>query len=185
MPSDQCSEPDSLFHQHSEQLNSNLSQINLQQFQTLILSAESLLRQKDAQSNHLRLQNLALQHKLCSLTLQNQHLFSIARRSEAMASALRVNLQTVITQSEMAAREREGFGDSAEIIGEEEYSCCGGGGGMEKEASRFKCRVCGEREVSVMLIPCNHLCLCGECEGIVGECPCCRRAKRGGLRVLM
>ncbi|KAH0461873.1 hypothetical protein IEQ34_009448 [Dendrobium chrysotoxum] len=183
MPTDQYSQTDSLLllHQHIQKLNTNLSQINLRQYQTLLLSADALLRQKEAKSKQLQLQNLALQQKLRSIILQNQQLCSMARRSEAVASALRVSLQNVIIQNEAAAREREGFGDSGEV-GEEE-SCCERK--EEIEVSRFKCRVCREREVSILLIPCNHLCVCGDCEELVTECPSCRLTKRGALKVFL
>ncbi|KAL0903716.1 hypothetical protein M5K25_028113 [Dendrobium thyrsiflorum] len=184
MPTDESSQTDSLLllHQHIQKLNTNLSQINLRQYQTLLLSADALLRQKEAKSKQLQLQNLALQQKLRSIILQNQQLCSIARRSEAVASALRISLQNVIIQNEAAAREREAFGDSGDV-GEDKESCCEGK--EEMEVSRFKCRVCGEREVSILLIPCNHLCVCGDCEELVTECPSCRLTKRGALKVLL
>ena len=33
------------------------------------------------------------------------------------------------------------------------------------------CRACKKKEVSVLLIPCRHLCICTECEGFISVCP--------------
>eukprot|EP00002_Diphylleia_rotans_P031548 TRINITY_DN6556_c0_g2_i1.p1 TRINITY_DN6556_c0_g2~~TRINITY_DN6556_c0_g2_i1.p1 ORF type:complete len:198 (+),score=39.07 TRINITY_DN6556_c0_g2_i1:456-1049(+) len=36
------------------------------------------------------------------------------------------------------------------------------------------CKVCRERQTEVLLLPCRHQCLCGECAGQLQSCPVCR-----------
>ena len=40
---------------------------------------------------------------------------------------------------------------------------------------KWMCKVCFEREVSIMLQPCNHAVTCGKCASLVNCCPICRR----------
>jgi len=37
-----------------------------------------------------------------------------------------------------------------------------------------KCSVCMENEISQILYPCKHICLCELCGSILNECPLCR-----------
>ena len=47
----------------------------------------------------------------------------------------------------------------------------------ERRAAQEKwmCKVCFEREVSILLQPCNHAVTCGRCASLVTCCPICRR----------
>jgi len=40
---------------------------------------------------------------------------------------------------------------------------------------KWMCKVCFEREVSILLQPCNHAVTCGRCASMVNSCPVCRR----------
>ena len=40
---------------------------------------------------------------------------------------------------------------------------------------KWMCKVCFEREVSILLQPCNHAVTCGRCASLVTCCPICRR----------
>ncbi len=38
------------------------------------------------------------------------------------------------------------------------------------------CVVCMDKKVDSLILPCKHLCLCGDCGELVKECPVCRGA---------
>ena len=40
---------------------------------------------------------------------------------------------------------------------------------------KWMCKVCFEREVSILLQPCNHAVTCGRCASLITACPICRR----------
>ncbi|KAJ6826182.1 putative BOI-related E3 ubiquitin-protein ligase 3 isoform X1 [Iris pallida] len=44
------------------------------------------------------------------------------------------------------------------------------------------CRVCLRREVCMLLLPCRHLCMCKECDGLVDACPVCLAVKTASVR---
>ncbi|NWS71820.1 BIR7B protein, partial [Crotophaga sulcirostris] len=47
------------------------------------------------------------------------------------------------------------------------------------------CKVCMDREVSVVFVPCGHLVACGECASSLRLCPICRAVIRGCVRTFM
>ncbi len=50
---------------------------------------------------------------------------------------------------------------------------------------QLTCRVCYDNDVSILLIPCQHLCLCKECAARLDKCPLCRCHKVDSLKVYM
>nr|XP_043613215.1 BOI-related E3 ubiquitin-protein ligase 1-like isoform X2 [Erigeron canadensis] len=47
------------------------------------------------------------------------------------------------------------------------------------------CKSCGNRVASVLLLPCRHLCVCSECDGVVLACPLCLCVRSSSLEVYM
>ncbi|NXJ39277.1 BIR7B protein, partial [Ciconia maguari] len=47
------------------------------------------------------------------------------------------------------------------------------------------CKVCMDRDVSVVFVPCGHLVACGECALNLRLCPICRAVIRGSVRTFM
>ncbi|NXC68895.1 BIR7B protein, partial [Anhinga anhinga] len=47
------------------------------------------------------------------------------------------------------------------------------------------CKVCMDRDVSVVFIPCGHLVACGECALNLRLCPICREVIQGSVRTFM
>ncbi|RZC60428.1 hypothetical protein C5167_022185 [Papaver somniferum] len=100
--------------------------------------------------------------------------------------------------------QKEGFGDSDGLVIEgldddAQSSCYGGKHNQEdkkrklvdakdnKGTSTIKksCKVCEKNEVSVLVLPCRHLCLCKECEAKLDYCPICKAAKKASLQIFM
>ncbi|NWU47750.1 BIR7B protein, partial [Dromas ardeola] len=47
------------------------------------------------------------------------------------------------------------------------------------------CKVCMDRDVSVVFVPCGHLVACGECALNLRSCPVCRAVIQGSVRTFM
>ena len=45
----------------------------------------------------------------------------------------------------------------------------------ERRQSAVNCVICLDKEKTILLRPCNHLCLCERCEATVQTCPLCRQ----------
>ncbi|KAG8430388.1 hypothetical protein GDO86_017899 [Hymenochirus boettgeri] len=59
----------------------------------------------------------------------------------------------------------------------------------EEELRRLKeermCKVCMDRDVSVVFVPCGHLAVCTGCAPNLRHCPICRATIRGSVRTFM
>eukprot|EP00062_Callorhinchus_milii_P004742 gi/632943727/ref/XP_007887106.1/ PREDICTED: baculoviral IAP repeat-containing protein 7-like [Callorhinchus milii] len=59
----------------------------------------------------------------------------------------------------------------------------------EEQLRRLKeertCKVCMDKEVSIVFIPCGHLVVCGDCAPNLRRCPICRALIRGSVRAFM
>lgn len=139
------------------------------------------LKEKDEEISRMGKLNWVLQEKVKSLVVENQLWRDLAQSNEATANSLRSNLEQVLAH---VGEER-----AAEIAEDCESSCgssaentavVGGCGGSRA------CRKCGERESSVLLLPCRHLCLCAMCgSSLVGTCPVCDSVLNASLHVNM
>uniref|UniRef100_A0A8C4W0M0 RING-type E3 ubiquitin transferase n=1 Tax=Gopherus evgoodei TaxID=1825980 RepID=A0A8C4W0M0_9SAUR len=47
------------------------------------------------------------------------------------------------------------------------------------------CKVCMDKDVSIVFIPCGHLVVCAECAPSLRRCPICRAVIRGSVRTFM
>lgn len=47
------------------------------------------------------------------------------------------------------------------------------------------CKICRKRFASVVLLPCRHLCLCIECDGVAQSCPLCRSIRISSVEVFL
>ncbi|XP_053564837.1 baculoviral IAP repeat-containing protein 7 isoform X1 [Bombina bombina] len=59
----------------------------------------------------------------------------------------------------------------------------------EEQLRRLKeermCKVCMDRDVSMLFVPCGHLVVCTECAPNLRHCPICRSTIRGSVRAFM
>ncbi|URD94936.1 hypothetical protein MUK42_29554 [Musa troglodytarum] len=118
--------------------------------------------------------NWGLEERIRRLRVENQVWRDLAQSSEATANVLRANLEHALAAAQVRAEEEEeATADNAE--GE---AAVGRGRGTA-------CRSCREREPSVLLLPCRHLCLCAACGPVVDACPVCSCTKNGSVQVNM
>ncbi|XP_030548817.1 BOI-related E3 ubiquitin-protein ligase 1 [Rhodamnia argentea] len=181
------SEIDRLISQHTERLRLELEERVKQQSKVLLSSIHDSvvrkLKEKDDEIQKMGKMNWLLQEKVKSLAMENQIWRGLAQTNEAAANSLRSNL-------ELALARGCGDDDGAE-------SCCGSndpgaavaagadGGASDAESRRGRrwCRACGERESSVLLLPCRHLCLCAACGPSHHDCPACGSAVTASVHV--
>ncbi|XP_042442633.1 probable BOI-related E3 ubiquitin-protein ligase 3 [Zingiber officinale] len=135
-------------------------------------AASKRLKEKDEEVERERKVTLALEERVKSLCVENQMWRELARSSEAVALALRADLERTLAATVKA---------QAAAAEDAESCCCGD----SEEEARRACRCCGEREPEVLLLPCRHLCVCAACGPAVATCPVCDCRKNGSVLVNM
>uniref|UniRef100_A0A0D6R9G3 RING-type domain-containing protein n=1 Tax=Araucaria cunninghamii TaxID=56994 RepID=A0A0D6R9G3_ARACU len=156
------------------------------------------MREKDAEIENANIKNKELMEKIKHISLEAQSWHNRAKYNEAMVNALRTNLQHAVAQSR--EQSREGCGDSE--VDDAASSHCGDNNNnngsnnlsdvharIAKENKELKeqrsCRICRNNDVSILLLPCRHLCLCKDCESMLDVCPLCRSLKSASVQVYM
>ncbi|KAL6899137.1 hypothetical protein ACP4OV_005795 [Aristida adscensionis] len=117
-----------------------------------------------------------LEEQLRKTDAQRQAWQGVTESHEAAAAGLRATLDQLL-QSPCAGAEGEGDAEDAQ-------SCCFEASGRRQDGWRA-CKSCGAAEACVLVLPCRHLCLCGECEAAVDACPVCAATKNASLHVLL
>ncbi|KAH6830603.1 hypothetical protein C2S53_010205 [Perilla frutescens var. hirtella] len=188
-------EIDAVISEHTKKIRSELQQRQRQQAKMLVAAiGDSMVKtfnEKDDQIQKMATLNLMLQEKMKSLYMENQLWRDVAQTNEAAANSLRTDLQQALAQ----------FGGSAAAEEADEVESCGSTdhGGAEAPQKvdecysddserRRRCRRCGERQCSVLLLPCRHLCLCAACGSgshRLETCPVCRTSMTATLHVNM
>lgn len=167
-----------------------LDKVQANQLQTVSFAEDKVLeklREKEAEVENINKRNVELEEQMEQLTAEAGVWQQRARYNENMISALKFNLQQVYAQSRDS---KEGCGDS-EV--DDTASCCNGRASdihiLCKESNDMKqvmtCKVCRVNEVSMLLLPCKHLCLCKDCESKLSFCPLCQSFKFIGMEVYM
>jgi E3 ubiquitin-protein ligase BOI-like protein len=147
-------------------------------------------QEKDLEIENIKRQNEELAEHVKQLRMEAHRWEVKAKTNEAMVAALKSNLQQA-HQAVALSREqsKEGCGDS------EADDAASSHHGDDPHARTFQenrelreqrmCRVCRCNDVSILLLPCRHLCLCKECETRLDTCPLCRSLKNASVQVYM
>ncbi|KAL7089663.1 hypothetical protein ACP275_13G197900 [Erythranthe tilingii] len=190
------SEIDAIISQHTKKIKLELEEKQKQQARLLAMAigegVMKKLKEKDEQLQRISKFNFALQERVKSLYLENQLWRDLAQSNEAAANSLRTNLEQVLLQ--IGTEERVSAAADEDV-----QSCCGSSDyGREAEEkddgnnnnsrcfSDRRCKMCGEREACVLLLPCRHLCLCGVCGSgsqQLQACPVCNSSMNATLHV--
>ncbi|KAG6393901.1 hypothetical protein SASPL_144476 [Salvia splendens] len=186
-------EIDAIISQHTKKIRSELESRQKQQARILTAAigegVMKKLKDKDEQIQRMEKLNLVLQERVKSLYVENQLWRDLAQSNEATANSLRTDLEQVLHHVGNGGGEQHL--SAADVTDEE--SCCGSRSADAEEnddgnSSERRCRLCGEREASVLLLPCRHLCLCSACGSgsqQLQSCPVCKFSMTATLHVNM
>ncbi|KAH6778928.1 hypothetical protein C2S52_010165 [Perilla frutescens var. hirtella] len=142
------------------------------------------LHEKDIQIESINRKNKELEDRIKQVAMEAQSWHYKAKCNESVANTLKSNIQQLLAEG--TAQGHEGFGDSEvdDTLSSLKHpgiiSCPGN---LDSLDHRLKCRSCKKKQVSVLLFPCRHLCLCGDCEGFVDVCPVCQVMKTASFPV--
>lgn len=147
------------------------------------------LQEKDIELENINRKNRELVERMKQVTAEAQNWCYRAKCNESLVSTLRTNLQQAMQSAEQG---KEGTGDN-EL--DDAVSCTdpnnwlsipsGSGKGTSAKKANLKCKVCKLKEVCILLMPCRHLCLCKDCEGLVNVCPICQLMTTAGVEVFL
>ncbi|KAK2636515.1 hypothetical protein Ddye_031307 [Dipteronia dyeriana] len=156
---------------------------------TIEKGVDKKLREKDLEMESLNRKNRELIERIKQVAAEAHNWHSRAKYNESVITVLKSNLQQAISQG--ADQGKEGFGDSevddaASYIDPNNY--LGISDGPSKSISlnhKMMCRACKTKEVSILLMPCRHLCLCKDCDVLVRVCPVCQHVKTNSVPVYL
>ncbi|CAK7336961.1 unnamed protein product [Dovyalis caffra] len=190
----QQSEIDRFIAEQNQKVRMELEERRKRQSRMLVSAIQEgmirKLKDKDEEIQRMGKLNWVLQEKVKSLYVENQFWRDLAQTNEATANSLRSNLEQVlahVSEDRLVSSGGAMVADDAESsCGSSDYGRCtlagAGEEGPVKDNNnsnniinrRRMCKKCGERESSVLLLPCRHLCLCTLCgSNLVGTCPVC------------
>lgn len=136
----------------------------------------------------MKCKNKELIERIKQVSVEVQSWHYKTKYNESVVTFLKSNLQQIMAQG--AKRGKEGCGDS-EVDDAASYTNANRLGIIDVPGSSVftkkptNCRACKVREVSVLLLPCRHLCLCKDCEGFIDICPVCSVMKTATVQVYM
>lgn len=185
-----------VMHQ-GEQLKEALEEKRQQHTKALLELIERcvLLRVKErlVEIEKVRKRNMELEDYVKKLSLEAEVWMNVAQSHEALVTSLRNNLEQLVAQSKEQSK-----GLCGESDGEDAQSCVHGESAdagstlhaqTAKEVKDLKeyrnCRFCKKNSITVLLLPCRHLCLCTDCDTWLSNCPICGASKSASLQVYL
>lgn len=166
------------------------------------------LREKEAEIENMNRKNQELSEKVKQVATEAEHWQHIAKYNESIVTVLRNNLKQVISMG--VDHGKEGFGDSEvddavsgthpsnvvtrRRLEPKDLMFCAGmlvvkhdAGKQQQPSSKenMMCRMCKAKEVSMLLMPCRHLCLCMNCDAFANVCPVCHVMKSASVEVYL
>ncbi|KAL1371050.1 hypothetical protein HN51_001279 [Arachis hypogaea] len=180
-----------------EELRRALAEKRQRHYRALLTAAEEVvarrLREKEAEVEKATRRNAELEARAAQLAAEAQVWMAKARTQEAAAASLQAQLQQTMMASAGAAThggDDGGAGLSCAVEGQAEdaesaYVDPDRVVMVSAAAARPKCRGCGRRVASVVVLPCRHLCICTECEAHFRACPVCLTLKNSTVEVFL
>lgn len=164
---------------------------------TLEKGINKKLREKELELENMNRKNKELMDRIKQVATEAHNWHNRAKYNESMVAVLKTNLQQAISQG-IDQGGKEGFGDS-EVDDAASYVNPNGnylglpighgksilGGGFKSGGEHLMCKTCRSKEVSVLLMPCRHLCVCKACDVLIRVCPVCNVMKTASVEVYM
>ncbi|KAF6164112.1 hypothetical protein GIB67_017696 [Kingdonia uniflora] len=150
------------------------------------------LREKDIDIDNMNRKNKELVDRIKQVSVEAQSWHNRAKYNELMVNVLKNNLRQAMAQG--ADQGKEGCGDSevddaASYVDPNNHLGIVPPGGSHAKRKNLKeqmaCKACKIKEVSTLLLPCRHLCMCKDCEGFIDVCPICQTVKTASVEVFM
>lgn len=157
-----------------------------------------ILREKEVEIENMNRKNRELVERIKQVAVEAQSWHYRARYNESVVNVLKNNLKQALAQG--ADQVKEGCGDSEVDDAASTYNPSHDHGlgltgvmpsvsllGSKASTSgeQMACKACRTKEVSMLLLPCRHLCLCLHCEGFIDVCPVCQSLKNTSVQVDM
>lgn len=150
------------------------------------------LREKEIEVEKARRRNAELEARVAQLSVEAQVWQAKAKAQEATAGSLQAQLQRAMMGCGVGPENRGATEDGCGV------SCAVGVEGQAEDAesayvdpervvavSGPKCRGCGKRVASVVVLPCRHLCVCTDCDRHFRACPVCLTVKNSTVEVYL
>lgn len=146
------------------------------------------LHEKDLELENMNRKNKELEERIKQVTAEVQSWHYRAKYNESVVNVLKSNLQQVMAQGAMQGK--EGCGDSevddaASYTNQNHLSFVDGFGTSGVKRNQMTCKSCKTKEVSILILPCKHLCLCKDCAAFIDVCPLCNMMRTGLVQVYM
>ncbi|MED6195069.1 hypothetical protein PIB30_034500 [Stylosanthes scabra] len=181
-------EIDQFLQAQGEQLRRSLADKRQTHFRALLTAAEDTLarslKDKEEQVQKATRRNAELEARAAHLTAQAQLWQAKAKAQEATAASLQAQLHHAIMNA------AAGGPFTAEDGSAGVMSCAEDAESAYVDPERVaapgpRCRGCEKRVASVVVLPCRHLCVCGECERHFRACPVCLTVKNSTVEVFL
>ncbi|XP_057774526.1 probable BOI-related E3 ubiquitin-protein ligase 3 [Salvia miltiorrhiza] len=140
------------------------------------------LREKDAELETITRRNKELVESMKQVTSEAQNWCYMAKYNESIVNVLKTNLEQAMQGSNAG---KEGCGESDV---DDAASCIDPNNYLSVSASVKKdiiCKACKAKEVSILLMPCRHFCLCKECQAFATVCPVCQMITTASFEVYL
>ncbi|XP_008786211.2 BOI-related E3 ubiquitin-protein ligase 1-like [Phoenix dactylifera] len=181
----QKDEIEQFLHAQGEQLRRALAERRQRHYRALLgaveESAARRLREKEAEVERAARRRAELEDRLARLRTESMAWQAKAMAEQAAAASLHAQLQQAAAA---AAALPHGKAEECggELPAEDAQSAHVDPDRVDPERA---CRACRYRPVSVVLLPCRHLCLCSACAAAAASdaCPVCRCLRTGSVQV--
>ncbi|XXG77958.1 hypothetical protein AAC387_Pa08g2003 [Persea americana] len=183
----QRDEIDQILKTQGEQLRRTLAEGRRRHHRQLLGAVEESagrrLREKAAEVEKAARRRAELEERVALLKAEADAWEARARAQEAAAAALQLQLRQAMAAAGGGAQDKEG--DEVGCTGEAEDAESAHVDPGRVVSGAPPCQVCRYRGVSVLLLPCRHLCVCNACETVVDACPICHCLRSASVEVYL
>ncbi|XP_042063800.1 E3 ubiquitin-protein ligase BOI-like [Salvia splendens] len=135
---------------------------------------------EDIELETITRRNKELVESMKQATSEAQNWCYMAKYNESVVNVLKTNLEQAMRGSN-AGKEGRGESDADDAA-----SCVDPNNYLSVSAPTKKdliCKACKGKEVSILLMPCRHFCLCRECQAFATVCPVCQMITTASFEV--
>lgn len=185
----QRDEIDQFLQAQGDQLRRTLAEKRQRHYHALLATAEEAvakkIREKEAEVEKAVRRNAELQARAAHFSAEAQVWQARASAQEATAATLQAQLQNAMMR-QGCAQNHDGTLTcaSGEVAADDAESAYIDPERVEV-TSGPSCKACQKRVASVVLLPCRHLSVCTECDGVVQSCPLCLSFRSSSVEVFL